>query len=72
MLNPNGIEVGDPILASPVGCGTLTGISSVGYPMVNHVTVTWCERPDGARYDPHRQAGGTCKPREDMTHEQTA
>lgn len=45
--------VGDVIIDSPVGPGTLTGASERGYPMVNHITVACCKRDDGAVFDPH-------------------
>lgn len=48
MNHPDYFEVGDTIAASPVGPGTLTGITQAGYPQVNHVAVTWIERTDGA------------------------
>ena len=40
--------VGDPVKDSPVGPGAMTGISDRGYPQVNHVTVMWLVRDDGA------------------------
>ena len=61
-MRPDQIEIGDPIKDSPVGPGTMTGITEAGYPQVNHVAVTWLEREDGAVYDPHGQHGGTRGP----------
>ena len=58
-MKPDQIEVGDPVRASPVGPGTVTGITQAGYPQVNRVAVTWLEREDGAVYDPHNRVGGT-------------
>lgn len=58
-MNPNGIEIGDPIKASPVGPGTMTGITEAGYPQVNQIAVAWLERPDGARFDPWDKHGGS-------------
>ncbi len=47
------IKVGEEISDSPVGPGTLTGITERGYPQVNYVAVTWLKCPDGTVYDPH-------------------
>lgn len=53
------IAVNDPVSRSPVGAGVITGFTEAGYPQVNHVAVTWLERPDGARFDPLNRAGGS-------------
>lgn len=45
--------------ASPVGAGTVTGITERGYPQVNHVAVAWLTRPDGGQFDPHDKVGGS-------------
>lgn len=34
------LVIGDSVFNSPVGSGTLTGITDAGYPQVNHVAVT--------------------------------
>ena len=34
------IAIGASVFSSPVGAGTLTGITDAGYPQVNHVAVT--------------------------------
>jgi hypothetical protein len=52
-------RIGDLVSDSPVGSGVLTGITERGYPQVNHVAVTWLERNDGARFDPHNRKGGS-------------
>lgn len=52
------IEIGDPVEASPVGPGEVTGFTERGYPQVNHVAVAWLRLTDGATYDPHRHVGG--------------
>lgn len=59
-MKHDGIAVGDPVSDSPVGPGTVTGITEAGYPQVNNVAVAWLARPDGARFDPHNKRGGTC------------
>jgi hypothetical protein len=46
----DGLEVGDRLIDSPVGAGILTDVTEAGYPRVNHVAVTWCEREDGAKW----------------------
>lgn len=51
--DPNHLRVGDQIKASPVGAGTLTDVTDVGYPRVNHIAVAWCRREDGATFDPY-------------------
>lgn len=33
------IAVGDSVFSSPVGAGTITGITDAGYPQVNHIAV---------------------------------
>lgn len=57
--NPEVLREGDVIIASPVGVGKITGVSERGYPQVNHVTVAWCVREDGAQYDPHMHRSGS-------------
>ena len=46
--------VGDKVKASPVGRGTLTGITEAGYPQVNYVAVTWFTTASSV-FDPHGQ-----------------
>lgn len=62
MIRADGLRIGDPVKASAVGAGVITGITESGYPQVNHVAVAWLERIDGARFDPHNRYGGTCGP----------
>lgn len=57
-MRADAISIGDAVSASPVGAGEVTGITEAGYPQVNYVAVVWLERPDGARFDPHRHRGG--------------
>ena len=45
-------EVGDVVKDSPIGSGTITGITDAGYPQVNHIAVAWFERADAAVFDP--------------------
>lgn len=33
--------VGQRVFDSPVGGGTVTGVTDAGYPQVNHVAVSW-------------------------------
>jgi hypothetical protein len=47
-----GFRAGDVITDSPVGPGRLCGFTNVGFPQVNGIAVTWCEREDGALFDP--------------------
>lgn len=54
-MSPDAIAVGDEVSASPVGAGTVTGITERGYPKVNHVAVAWLVRPDGVWFDPHHK-----------------
>jgi hypothetical protein len=61
-LNPNLIEVNDPIVDSPVGRGIVTGVTDAGFPQVNHVAVAWLQRADGAFFDPHNRNGGSKPP----------
>lgn len=61
-MNQEGLDIGDPIAASPVGAGKLTGFSQRGFPQVNHITVVWCERTDGALFDPSGRVGGSHGP----------
>lgn len=42
---------GDTITDSPRGPGSFTGMSDAGYPRVDHITVTWVIREDGAFLD---------------------
>lgn len=58
-MHPDHIEIGDAVSASPVGAGTVTGITERGYPQVNHVAVAWLTRPDGGQFDPHDKVGGS-------------
>lgn len=58
-MDPNNLQIGDEVAASPIGPGTITGITSRGYPQVNKVAVAWLERTDGARFDPHNAVGGS-------------
>lgn len=61
-MHPDCILPGDAVKASPVGAGTVTGITDAGYPQVNHIAVGWLERTDGAVFDPHWKHGGTRGP----------
>lgn len=58
-FNPEAIEIGDLILDSPIGPGTITGITEAGYPQVDLVAVSWCRRVDGAQFDPYLKKGGS-------------
>lgn len=57
-MNPLEFCAGDQVDASPVGPGVVTSIGHHG-PEVNHTTVEWFERTDGARFDPLFRRGGT-------------
>lgn len=46
------IEIGDAVSDSPLGAGSVTGITDAGYPQVNGVAVAWLERGDGVIFDP--------------------
>jgi hypothetical protein len=46
------IEIGDKVKESPVGKGKITGFSERGFPMVNCITVAWCEFTNGETFDP--------------------
>lgn len=46
------LEVGDTVKDSPVGPGTVTGITDAGYPQINYIAVAWIECDDGSVYDP--------------------
>lgn len=41
---------GEEVTESPVGPGTLTGMSQAGYPQVNNITVVWVVLAKGNRY----------------------
>jgi hypothetical protein len=49
------LAVGDTVQDSPVGAGTVTGITARNYPQVNYVAVAWLYRTDGVLYDPHKK-----------------
>lgn len=49
------LQVGDVVVASPVGAGTITSFTDRGVPRVKHVAVTWLERQDGTVYDPQQR-----------------
>lgn len=52
---PAEFQVGDTVVASPVGVGTITSFTERGVPRVKQVAVAWLEREDGALYDPHQR-----------------
>jgi hypothetical protein len=52
-IDPGKFRIGDPIKASPVGSGEITGVTDAGYPQVNRIAVAWMIRTDGAVFDPH-------------------
>jgi len=58
-FDPYALKIDEPVRASPVGSGTITGITQAGYPQVNHIAVAWCIRSDGLAFDPY---GHTRKP----------
>lgn len=51
-MNPNHLEIGNTVEDSPVGPGTITGITDAGYPQVNRVAVGCLRRTDGVVFDP--------------------
>lgn len=53
VLSPDYLQIGDTIADSPVGPGTITGITEAGYPQVNHVAVARLKRTDGIVFDPY-------------------
>ena len=52
---PAEFQVGDVVVASPVGAGTITSFTERGVPRVKHVAVAWLERDDGAVHDPQQR-----------------
>ena len=52
MIDKEYINVGDPILYSPVGRGVVTAFTDAGYAQVNGIAVGWCERSDGKVFNP--------------------
>ena len=52
-MNPSYFATGDTVAVSPVGPGTITGITQAGYPQVNDVAVACLKRTDGEVFDPH-------------------
>lgn len=58
-MNPEYLEIGDTIEDSPVGSGTITGVTERGYPQVNHVAVAWLKRTDGIVFNPHNHQFST-------------
>jgi hypothetical protein len=52
-MNPEYLEIDDTIEDSPVGPGTITGITQRGYPQVNYVAVAWLKRTDAIIFNPH-------------------
>lgn len=51
-MNPEYLEIGDTVADSPVGAGTITGITEAGYPQVNRIAVGRLIRSDGVVFDP--------------------
>lgn len=51
-MNPDYLQVGDPVKDSPVGPGVVTGITEAGYPQVNDQAVAVLIREDGAVFNP--------------------
>ncbi len=51
-MSPEYFQIGDPVADSPVGSGSITGITNAGYPQVNHVAVIWLRRDDGEIFNP--------------------
>lgn len=51
-MDPKFVGVGDSVAESPVGEGTVTGISAAGYPEVDGVPVAILVRSDGAVWNP--------------------
>jgi len=52
-MNKQYIAIGDTVAESPVGPGTVTGVTQAGYPQVNHVAVVCLKRTDGVIFDPY-------------------
>lgn len=52
-MDPNYLAIGDTIEDSPVGPGTITGITDAGYPQVNYIAVARLRRTDGVVFDPY-------------------
>lgn len=46
------LAVGDQILESPVGAGTITSFTGRGVPRIKEVPAAWLKRADGFVYDP--------------------
>lgn len=53
--------VGQRVKDSPIGPGTVTGISAAGFPKVNDIACAWIETEDGFVFDPRgvRKVKGT-------------
>jgi len=52
-MNCEYLAIGDTVSDSPVGPGTITGITDAGFSQVNHVAVARLTRTDGIVFDPH-------------------
>jgi hypothetical protein len=50
------LDVGDEVMASPVGPGKITDLTDRGFPRVNHIAVVWCVAPNGLLFDPFNKA----------------
>jgi hypothetical protein len=50
------IEVGDIVKDSPMGAGTVTGITHAGYPQPNEVAVGWLLTEHDELFDPNNRA----------------
>lgn len=49
------LVIGDVVVASSVGAGTITSFTSAGAPRVSEVAAIWLECADGTVYDPKRR-----------------
>jgi len=43
---------GDKVKDSPIGSGIITGFTERGFPVVNHIAVSWLELESGRVFNP--------------------
>lgn len=47
------LSINEAVADSPVGPGSITDFTDVGYPRVNGIAVSWLDCQDGTIFDPH-------------------
>jgi hypothetical protein len=60
------MDIGDIVLDSPRGPGTITGITDALFPQVDHVAVTWV-RCEDYTFDPYVQSNTDEAKQKDIT-----